>query len=135
MTKKTPLFAAQPAGNGKKRDKQASTSVDYAAGVKDVEFYRDIKPLLERSCVACHSQEQEAPAGKLALDDYRPAHKDGLVPWAENVHIPKELPRTYARLVQYSWAYQSRRSPLIWKICSTKDGRRSPWLCPSLARA
>ena len=26
------------------------------------------------------------------------------------------LPRTYARLVQYSWAFQSRRSPLIWKV-------------------
>jgi hypothetical protein len=66
--------------------------------------------------VACHSRENESPAGNLALDDYRPASKDGLVPWAENVHIPSELPRTYARLVQYSWAYQSRRSPLIWKI-------------------
>jgi len=90
--------------------------VEYAAGVKDVEFYRDIKPLLARSCVACHSREQESPAGKLALDDYQPSRRDGLVPWAENVHIPKELPQTYARLVQYAWAYQSRRSPLIWKI-------------------
>lgn len=105
LTEKTPLFT-----------KQATTGVEHAAGVKDVEFHRDIKPLLARSCVACHSKDQELPAGKLALDDDRPAMKDGLVPWAENVHIPKALPRTYARLVQYAWAYQSRRSPLIWKI-------------------
>jgi len=116
LTTQTPLFAAQPAGKDQKWDKQAKTSVTYAPGVKDVEFYRDIKPLLERSCVACHSHQQESPAGKLALDDYRPARQDGIVPWAENVHIPKELPRSYARLVQHSWAYQSRRSPLIWKI-------------------
>jgi hypothetical protein len=116
LTTKTPLFAPRPAGTAGKWDPQASSSVEYAAGVKDVEFYRDIKPLLDRSCVACHSRSQASPAGKLALDDDRPALKDGLVPWAENVHIPKALPRTYARLVQYCWAYQSRRSPLIWKV-------------------
>ncbi|HZL87846.1 MAG TPA: hypothetical protein VFB96_05665 [Pirellulaceae bacterium] len=115
LTSKTTLFAAQ-AANNQKWDWQTSTSVEYAPGVKDVEFYRDIRPLLERSCVACHSHQHQSPAGKLALDDYRSAQKDGIVPWAENVHIPKELPRTYARLVQFSWAYQSRRSPLIWKI-------------------
>lgn len=117
LTAKTPLFAAHADSGGKKWDKEGKTSVEYApTAVKDVEFHRDIKPLLARSCVACHSREQESPAGKLALDDDRPAQKDGLVPWAENVHVPKELPRTYARLVQYAWAYQSRRSPLIWKI-------------------
>ncbi|MDB5337316.1 MAG: hypothetical protein JWN70_2935, partial [Planctomycetaceae bacterium] len=120
LTTKPPLFANQPANQpgdkGQKWDQEGSTGVEYAVGVKDVEFHRDIKPLLERSCVACHSHKQQSPAGKLVLDDYRPALQEGLVPWAENVHIPRELPRTYARLVQYSWAYQSRRSPLIWKI-------------------
>jgi hypothetical protein len=117
LTAKTPLFATHPDGSGQKWDKEGNTSVENAqAAVKDVEFYRDVRPLLDRSCVACHSHEQQQPAGKLALDDYRPALKDGIVPWAENVHIPKELPRTYARLVQYCWSYQSRRSPLIWKI-------------------
>jgi hypothetical protein len=85
-------------------------------GVHDLEFYRDIKPLLDRSCVACHSHEHEKPAGRLALDDYRPITKQGLVPWAENVRVPEGLPHTYWRIAQYSWAFQSRRSPLIWKI-------------------
>ncbi len=122
LTTKTPLFTVKlntekPDAAGAKWDRQNRTSVVQAStAVKDVEFYRDIKPLLDRSCVACHSREQDQPAGKLALDDDRPLAKDGVVPWAENVHIPKELPRTYARLTQYSWAYQSRRSPLIWKV-------------------
>ena len=42
--------------------------------------------------------------------------KRGLVPWAENVQVPQGLPRTYARLVQYAWAFQARRSPLMWMI-------------------
>jgi hypothetical protein len=117
LTTQTPLFAPRADDKGPKWDKEGNTSVEFTTtAVKDVEFYRDIKPLLDRSCVACHSREQTSPAGKLALDDYRPAEKDGVVPWAENVHIPKTLPRTYARLVQYSWAFQSRRSPLIWKL-------------------
>jgi hypothetical protein len=38
------------------------------------------------------------------------------VPWAENVQVPEGLPHAYARLVQYPWAFQARRSPLIWMI-------------------
>jgi hypothetical protein len=30
--------------------------------------------------------------------------------------VPAGLPRTYARLVQYAWAFQARRSPLIWMV-------------------
>ena len=47
----------------------------FAKGVKDVEFHRDIKPILERSCVACHSVKHDKPAGRLALDDDRPDHQ------------------------------------------------------------
>jgi hypothetical protein len=113
----TPLFSPRPGGKGQKWDSHGRTGIEYAeSAVKDIEFYRDIKPLLNRSCVACHSREQDSPAGGLTLDDDRPAQKDGVVPWAENVHIPRRLPRTYARLVQYAWAFQSRRSPLIWKL-------------------
>src|SRR5262249_13628506 len=36
-------------------------------GVVDVEFYRDIRPLLQRSCVPCHRGAN--PPGKLKLDD------------------------------------------------------------------
>src|SRR5690606_28080575 len=36
--------------------------------------------------------------------------------WAENVRVPAGLPRSYHRLAQYAWAFQSRRSPLVWKL-------------------
>jgi hypothetical protein len=139
LTSKTPLFShlPLPVGEGRgeglppagasspskktsdslpKFDKQHRTTVEYSGTVKDVEYYRDIQPLLDRSCVACHNKSSEKPAGNLVLNDDTPIKKSGLVPWAENVHVMQGLPKTYARLVQYSWAYQARRSPLIWKI-------------------
>lgn len=126
LTKNAPLFTTRGNDQSKRKwDRQERTGVRSAKRrVLDVEFHRDIKPLLERSCVACHTTDSKKPGAKLlekhhlALDDYRPIEKDGLVPWAENVRLRAhyKLPRTYARLVQYSWAFQARRSPLIWKI-------------------
>jgi hypothetical protein len=117
LASRTPLFSPKPNEHVGKIDKQHRTGVVYdESGVKDVEYHRDIKPLLVRSCVACHSKDDESAAGRLALDDDRPIEKTMFVPWAENVHLRAGLPRTYARLAQYSWAYQSRRSPLIWKL-------------------
>ena len=101
----------------RKWDKDDRTGVKSAGkAVADVEFNRDIKPILDRSCVACHTTQSDEPAGHLALDDASPIKKQGLVPWAENVRVRQGLPRSYARLVQYCWAFQSRRSPLIWKV-------------------
>jgi len=118
----TPLLTTKAHDRtGKKWDKDDRTGVRVVdQGVLDVEYYRDVKPILERSCVACHTTRHSEPAGHLAMDDEQPLKKQGLVPWAENVRVPQGLPRSYARLAQYSWAFQSRRSPLIWKI----HGRR-----------
>jgi hypothetical protein len=98
------------------------------SGVHNVEFYRDIRPLLVRSCVPCHTQSDPDPPGALVLDDY---------------NIYGRLPGDYARLAAdsgASWGYlplvrvgndpvwrqtnasryirrfQSRRSLLVWKI-------------------
>jgi hypothetical protein len=127
LTANPPLFTTKGAdGTGQKWDNAGRTGIRFARGVKDVEFHRDVKPILRRSCVACHTTKQEQPAGRLALDDDAPIKKRGLVPWAENVQVPPGLPRTYARLVQYSWAFQSRRSPLIWKLHGKRlDGFRN----------
>jgi hypothetical protein len=117
LTANQPLFTTKANDqSGKKWDKQERTGVTFSKGVTDVEFHRDIKPILQRSCVACHSVKHEKPAGRLALDDDRPIAKRGLVPWAENVQVPQGLPRTYARLVQNAWAFQARRSPLMWMV-------------------
>jgi hypothetical protein len=118
LTRDMPLFTTKANDrSGRKWDKNDRTGVAFSGkGIKDVEFYRDIKPILDRSCVACHTTRLNEPAGRLALDDDRPITDRGLVPWAENVRVRQGLPRYYARLAQYSWAFQSRRSPLIWKV-------------------
>jgi hypothetical protein len=100
-------------------------------GPLNVEYFRDIQPMLRRSCVACHSaQGGKEPAGNLKLDADQ-----------ERVAIEDvgSFPGTYCRLAidsrakfghkpvgWDSWGYpnasryirmfQSRRSLLVWKI-------------------
>ena len=100
-------------------------------GVLNVEYFRDVQPILKRSCVACHSKNREKPAGNLVLDADDEQVQAG--------HQGK-FPGTYYRLAMDSKAkfghppvihngtwrnqnasryirkFQSRRSLLIWKI-------------------
>jgi hypothetical protein len=99
-------------------------------GPVNVEYWRDIKPILDRSCTACHSKNSAQPAGNLVLDA-----DDELIPLEQK----GKFPGTYYRLaldeaakfgykpIGYdSWGYpnasryirkmQSRRSLLVWKI-------------------
>jgi hypothetical protein len=98
--------------------------------VLNVEYYRDIKPILERSCVACHTQTSDNPPAQLVFDA-----DDELIRYKNE----GEFPGTYYRLaldekaqfgykpIGYdSWGYpnasryirklQARRSLLLWKI-------------------
>ncbi len=125
-----PASFAAPAAN--RWDVEAKTSLTSAPGeVLDVEYHRDIRPILARSCVACHtSADGKTPEAGLDLDA-----DDTLV---EVTHKPS-LPGTYYRLAadegaQFgpkpfgydSWGYpnasryirmfQARRSLLVWKI-------------------
>ncbi len=103
--------------------------------VLSVEYHRDIRPIFERSCIACHTAKNgKQPAGQLDLDA-----DDKLVQYKSE----GKFPGTYYRLaldgeakfgykpVGYpSWGYpnasrtvrmlQSRRSLLMWKV----HGRR-----------
>jgi len=128
LTKEVPLFTVKANDRSERKwDREDRTGVRFAkSSIVDVEYHRDIKPLLNRSCVACHSKDSQKPAGKLVLDDDRPITKQGLVPWAENVRVPQGMPKSYHRVVQYAWAFQSRRSPLMWKIHGKRlDGFRN----------
>lgn len=123
--------------SGKQWDVKDEMGLRFEKGVKDVEFHRDVKPILDRSCVACHTQKAEKPAGNLVLDDNQ-MRRD---------HIAHSVPGTYYRLAsdpkalfghkpaeksgwgeglrksRYIWAFQSRRSLLIWKIFGARlDG-------------
>ena len=99
-------------------------------GIVSPEYFRDIQPILQRSCIACHSKKFEKPAGQLVLDA-----DDELI---QNEQYGK-FPGTYYRLalderakfghkpIGYdSWGYPnasryirkqaSRRSVFVWKI-------------------
>ena len=100
-------------------------------GPLNVEYWRDVKPILERSCVKCHtSKSGKEPAAKLDLD------ADDTLVQRENLG---KFPGTYYRLAldegakfghkpptYDSWGYpnasryirkfQSRRSLLVWKL-------------------
>ena len=142
LTRETPLVAGtlrvpSPENGTRsvpttKYDAEDSTTIRIIEdGPANVEYHRDIAPILKRSCAACHTSESgKEPAGKLDLA------ADG-----ETIQVDHHgtFPGTYTRLamdgrakfghkpVRYdSWGYpqasryirqfQARRSLLVWKI-------------------
>src|SRR5581483_7308316 len=70
LTQRTPLLTSkQNDQSGQKWDVKDETGLRHVKGVVNVEYHRDIKPILERSCVACHTGKSDKPAGGLVLDD------------------------------------------------------------------
>jgi RNA polymerase sigma factor (sigma-70 family) len=131
LTQKTPLLTAKSADqSGKKWDAKDETGLRYVEGVQNVEFFRDIKPILDRSCVACHTKSSEQPAGNLVLDDDGPhavsqsrplsgtyfrlaldeKAKYGHKPIIPNLEWRNQQATRYIRM------FQSRRSLLTWKV-------------------
>ncbi len=138
LTRQTPLLSIKKADqSGTKWDVKDETSLRFEKSVKNVEYYRDVKPILDRSCIACHTKTSEKPAGNLVLDDdaliQGPGSLGGLVSGP-----PGKVPGTFFRLAldhagQFghkspvgNWAhpqasryvrlFQARRSLLAWKI-------------------
>ena len=136
LTQRTPLLTSKQLDETKNKwDAADESGLRHEAGVKNVEYHRDIKPILARSCVACHTQESNAPAGNLVLDAdeiVKAKNPSGL---GFDIH----LPASYARLAadakgqwghkpwhrhgwrgesasRYVTMMQSRRSLLIWKV-------------------
>jgi hypothetical protein len=136
LTARTPLVTTKANDEShKKWDAKDESGLRYEKGVKTVEYFRDIRPILDRSCVACHTQKSDKPAGNLVLDD------DSIVT-AQNAAgngFDFKAPATYARLAadphghwghkplnrngwtdlaasRYIRLMQSRRSLLVWKI-------------------
>src|SRR5262249_55589707 len=69
LTEKTPLLTAKKQASGDpKWDPKDETGLRSDKGTKDVEYFRDIKPILDRSCAACHTKSAVKPAGNLVLD-------------------------------------------------------------------
>src|SRR5262249_27861696 len=114
LTRSTPLLTTkQKDESGKQWDVKNETGLRYAQGVLNVEYHRDIKPILERSCVACHNGKSGKPAGNLVLDDDTIA-RDQAAPGTYRALVhPKEGKTPSAR---YIWPSQSRTSLLTWKL-------------------
>jgi hypothetical protein len=146
LTRKTPLLTTKAKDeSGQKWDAKDETGLRYADGIQNVEFFLDVKPIFERSCVACHTQKWEKPAGKLVLDDYSPTKAEN----PAGLGFTFTGPGTYVRLAadtagkyghrplnRHGWTdlsgsryirlMQSRRSLLIWKVFGRRlDGWRN----------
>lgn len=137
LTTQTPLITTRKLDqSGKRWDADNESGLRFEKSVPTVEYHRDIKPILERSCVACHSEKAGKPAGNLVLDD------DGRKVTTQNpagLGFSITVPGTYARLAadakgeyghkplnKHGWTdlsasryiklMQSRRSLLVWKL-------------------
>lgn len=135
LTAKTPLLTDKAHDESKRQwDADNETGLRYVdGGAVNVEYYRDIRPIFERSCVACHTHKAPEPAGGLVLDD----DAMGMHPaFGEDAVREVPVPQTYFRLATwkrytqppagamatpnaaspYITKFQSRRSLLAWKI-------------------
>jgi hypothetical protein len=149
LTARTPLLTTREKDESKaKWDERGETGLRYEAGVgvKTVEYHRDIKPIFERSCVACHTAKGgKDPAGQLVLDDDAPVKTQNPAGLGFDITVPG----TYARLAadaagkwgikpshRHGWRdlaasryvklMQSRRSLLAWKVFGKRlDGWRN----------
>ena len=131
LTRGTPLITDVAADESRRQwDTEKATGLRTVPGPANVEYFRDIQPLLKTHCAACHTKSWDRPAGNLVLDD-----DDTSV----QVEQQGKLPGTYVRLalderakfghkpIGYdSWGYpnasryirklQSRRSLITWKL-------------------
>jgi hypothetical protein len=150
LTERTPLLTTKASDqSGKKWDKDDTTGVRFAKGIHNVEYFRDIKPIFERSCVACHSHKLEKPAADLVLDN---DGKEKLPAFGHDAGPNVQVPLTYFRLAvgherfkerelglpgdaasRYIRKFQSRRSLLVWKIYGKRMDGHSNDDFPSLA--
>ena len=116
LTVKTTLLTKTLAG--------ATTTKQIERLIADIEYYKDIKPLLQRACVQCHSKSGTAAAG-LVLDD------DTLVDGYDRTYVhlasdsdalsgppPVIASRQWRQTnaSRYVRMFQSRRSLLAWKV-------------------
>jgi hypothetical protein len=132
LVNETPLLTAKAGDqSGKKWDADDATGLRIIKnGPLNVEYFRDVQPILKKSCVACHSSKADKLAGNLNLDAdaekinsehrgqfpgtyYRLALDDG----AKFGHKPVGWDSWGAmQASRYIRKMQSRRSLFVWKI-------------------
>lgn len=135
LIEETPLITDRKRDeSGKQWDTEREAGLrKVKGGVVNVEYYRDIRPILERSCVACHTHKSDDPPAGLILDD---DHLGTEQAFGHDSGPSVNVPKTYFRLAawkrytrprpgemvapqaasHYITKFQSRRSLLVWKI-------------------
>ncbi len=125
LTLTTPLLSKDASGNPSTRTVNAPSTT--------VEFIRDVRPLLQRSCVPCHTKDNPSPPGSLVLDDYATygfgapgdyarLADDESARWGYKPVINNQTWRQ-TNASRYIRKFQSRRSLLVWKIFGARlDG-------------
>jgi hypothetical protein len=128
LVNQTPLLTAKGRDeSGKKWDADGTTGLAFARGLKNVEYFRDVKPILERTCVACHSRDAKKPAGNLVLNGDEETVEGQRYPGAyyrlaldnrgKYGHKPVGWDSWgYPQASRYVRMFESRRSLLVWKI-------------------
>jgi hypothetical protein len=134
LTKRTPLLTTKAGDeSGRQWDAGQVTGLRYEDGPKNVEYFRDVRPIFQRSCVACHSQKIAKPPADLVLDPEDDLYQSATY-LARFRHVHHEKAMSGMKAVKgrapfminprYVWDFQSRRSLLVWKIY----GRRTDGL-------
>jgi hypothetical protein len=128
LTQRTPLLTTRAKDeSGKKWDAKEKTGLRFAEGVLNVEYHRDVEPILKRSCVACHTKVWKEPAGNLVLDGPEETYKGQRFPGAYyRLALDNKAKYGHKPVGYDSWGYpqasryvrmlQSRRSLLVWKV-------------------
>jgi hypothetical protein len=114
LTQSTPLLTSKAKDeSGRKWDREDRAGLRFERGVKDVEYWRHIRPLLLKHCASCHGKDSSPePAADLVLDD------DKMVSGG-HYKLPRHLPQSYRNLAldrELVQPLQARRSPLVWKL-------------------
>src|SRR5262249_47577145 len=129
LTQRTPLLTSKAQDESKKKwDTKEETGLRFTKTVHNVEFLRDIKPILDRSCAACHTQKWDKPAGNLVLDDDKCVNRND----GSDARFNVDLPVTYLRLAvdpkgtygnkpvgSHPWVYEASR--YVWKFQSRRS--------------
>ncbi len=115
LSKTTPLVTQTTAGDNGVNDVQTP--------MVDVEFFQDIRPILQANCISCHDDTQMA--GQLDLTDlsleddlpgdYRRLARDESAEFGHPPVIQNGIWRQ-TNASRYIRKFQSRRSLLIWKL-------------------
>jgi hypothetical protein len=103
----------------------------------DIEFYRDIRPVLQKKCISCHQGDELNAPARLTLDnhlidnrtrfpnDYARLCSDRGANWGipPIIKVGKKPVWAQTNASRYVRKFQSRRSLLIWKILGQRtDG-------------